>query len=253
MINTNLLDKAKQKGTDAEYQAWVRLWPSCLTGAYNTVENGVGRCEFAHVRRAGDSGTGYKGQYSGIPLTHDEHALTHQKGESVFCPPEWYEKQAVEYLTKWINGVQSPSIEENKKHFKKEYIIEHPNQMSALLLLLRKHFKKDEAPPVKCTLERHVKRRSLKQNNAQWGVLYDNAFKHYEDNPGNLVLDALDAVQFGIDRDFMHWMFKRLFNKGQSTAKLSTIQSGEYAEKIRHHFLHHHKHDIPEVVSYDGR
>lgn len=249
MINPQLLKKAKSKGTDAEYQAWVRLWPSCLTKAYSEVVDGIGKCEFAHVRRAAEAGTGYKPEYSGIPLTHAEHSITHQKGESVFCPPEWYEKQAAEYLTMWINGVRPPETNEQKKHFKQEYLIEHPGQMLALKMLLQKHFSRKDAPAIKCTLQRAVRRRSNKQNAAQWGCLYDAALEYYERNPTDLAIDCLKAIKFGTNKDFMHWMFKQLFNNGQSTAKLSTIESGEYAEKMRHYFLHEYQHEIPEPIS----
>lgn len=248
MINLELLKAAKEKGIDAEYQAWVRLWPSCLSDAYSEVVNGVGKCEFAHVRRAEESGVAYKPEYSGVPLTHCEHAMQHQKGESVFCAPEWFDKQAAKYLTMWVNGVQPPEMEEQKSHWKKEYYIEYPGQIIALLLLLKKHFHRKDAPVVKCTLQRAVRRRSNQQNKAQWSVLYDNALEHYKTHPGDLALDALKAVRFGIDKEFMHWMFKQLFNNGQSTAKLSTVQSGEYAEKIRHHFLHEYQHVIPEPI-----
>lgn len=252
MLNPNLLEKAKAKGTDSEYQEWVRLWPSCLTGAYNTVVHDIGRCEFAHVRRAAESGTGYKPEYSGIPLTHEEHAMTHQKGESIFYPSEWYDKQAVRYLTMWINGMSPPDIQEQKRHWKKEYIIESPGHMLALWLLLKKHFKHDKAPAVKCTLQRATPRRSIKQNSAQWSVLYDNALDYYIKHPRDLGTDSLDAIKFGVDKEFMHWIFKQLFNRGQSTAKLSTIESSQYAEKIRHHFLHQHQHEIPEPISYEN-
>lgn len=251
MTVMNLLELAKAKGTDAEYQDWVRLWPSCLTGAYSEVVDGIGKCEFAHVRRAGTSGTAYKPEYSGIPLTHKEHAMQHQRGESIFCAPEWYEKQAMKYLTMWINGVHPPIMEEQKAHWKREYIIEYPGQMIALWLLLQKHFDNEKAPLIKCTLQRATRRRSNKQNAAQWSVLYDNALDYYEKQPGSLARDSLQAIQFGIDKEFMHWVFKKLFNSGKSTAKLSTIESNEYAEKIRHHFLHEYQHKIPEPICDD--
>ncbi len=249
MINANLLQKAKTKGTDEEFRAWVRLWPSCLSGAYSEVVDGVGKCEAAHVRRAGSSGIAYKGEYCCIPLTHDEHAMQHQKGESVFCAPEWYDNQAAKYLTMWINGNKPPRMEEQKTHWKKEYIIEYPGQMVVLWLLLKRHFGRKKAPAIKCTLQRAVRRRSNQQNKAQWGVLYGPALEYYKEHPGDLARDTLDAIKFNITEDFIHEIFKRKFNRGESTAKLSTVQSAEYAEKIRHHFLHGYGYEIPEPIS----
>ena len=68
-------------GTDDDYQDWVRQRPCVVCGDYDWVD-GVGRCEYAHVRRADNAGTGIKPAYSGVPLCHKDHALQHQHGES---------------------------------------------------------------------------------------------------------------------------------------------------------------------------
>ncbi len=249
-MNEILLQKARSKGADAQYLAWIRLWPSCLSGAYSEVVNGEGKCEACHVRRvAAGAGVAEKPEYSAIPLTGEEHAMTHQKGESVFCAPEWFDNQAAKYLTMWINGVRPPAIEEQRAHWKKEYIVEYPGQLVALYLLLRKHFSRKDAPNVKCTLQRAVKQRSNQQNKAQWGCIYDQALDYYKEHSGDLAVDALKSLKFGVNNDFMHEMFKRLFNGGRSTANLSTIQSKEYFERIREYFLHSYGFAINEPVS----
>lgn len=103
--------------TDEAYKAWVRRQPSCISSQFGEYINGEGRCEYAHVRRAKDSGTGYKPLFSGVPLTHAEHAMQHQKGEAYTLAAHgiiaddakvWFEQKAVEYLSKWegIYGVQ---------------------------------------------------------------------------------------------------------------------------------------------------
>lgn len=93
---------APRFGTDEQFQDWVRRQPSAVSGEFSEYVNGDGRCEFAHVRRAGDSGTGYKPKFRGIPLTHAEHALQHQKGESALMPPEKWDQLAAKYRTDWI-------------------------------------------------------------------------------------------------------------------------------------------------------
>ena len=258
-MNPDLLQRAKQKGSDAEYLHYVRCWPSCLSGAYSLVVDSVGFCEAAHVRHVSlGSGTAIKPEYAAVPLTKEEHQLTHQKGDSVFAPPEFWEKQATYYLVKWINGVKPPELEEQKAHWKKDYIIEYPGQMLALWLLLKKHFSKDKAPPVKVTLQRAVKRRSLKQNKTQWGPVYDPVLEYYEQHPADLGCDIMKAVRLcaardggGMDKDLVHWLMKQLFNGSRSTARLSTIQSAEYAGRIREYFLHEYEYEIPEPVSPD--
>lgn len=251
MLPQALIEKAIAKGTDAEYQAWVRQFPSCLSQTYSEFLHGEGRCEYSHVRRVSHgSGAAYKPEYSGVPLTHEEHQLQHQKGEQVFCSPEWFERQAMKYLTMWINGINPPEIEEYKSNWKKEYNIEYAGQLLAIQLLLQKHFSKKDAPHIKCTIQPATKKRSKKQNNAQWSVLYDNALEYYKNNMGDLALDTLKAIKFGVDKNFMHWMFKQLFLDGGSTAQLDTMESKEYAETIRHYFLHKYQHIIPEPDKY---
>lgn len=243
----SLLQKAMEKGTDKEYQAYIRQWPSCVSGAYNEVVNGEGRSIYAHARLvAHGAGTGIKPPYSGTPVTNDEHL-----NEYAICPVEWWGKKANEYLANWINGVKPPAMEEQKAHWKKEYLIEHPGQIYALELLLKKHFSREGAPNVKCTLQRAVNRRSGKQNNAQWGVIYGQALEFYEKHPQHLVTDMLKAFRFGVHIDFIHHMFKPMFNHGKSTAKLSTVESKEYFERIQEHFLHKYQYEIKEPVSPD--
>lgn len=103
-------------GTDADYQAWVRQQPSCLSKKRDCdPDTGKEQCEYAHVRRANASGTGIKPEYCGVPLTHREHQLQHQSGEfellkgfwsgaSTDEAREWFDKKAVEYRTAWIKS-----------------------------------------------------------------------------------------------------------------------------------------------------
>lgn len=104
-------------GTDGDYQEWVRNQPSCVSGKqdwYHGRDGSISKCEYAHVRRvANGAGTGIKPEYSGVPLTHDEHALQHAQGETALLQafninfttaPEWFEKQAIKYRTNWIKS-----------------------------------------------------------------------------------------------------------------------------------------------------
>lgn len=99
----------KLAGTDAEYQEFVRLMPSVVSGEYSEYVDGVGYCEYCHIRRAGHSGTGYKGDFCGVPMTHAEHALQHQKGYSAVHPDgiDWFEKKAAEcrreFVRDWLH------------------------------------------------------------------------------------------------------------------------------------------------------
>jgi hypothetical protein len=109
-------------GSDDAYQAWTRTQPCIVTGGVDWDEkSGTGRTEYAHVRRAGDSGTAHKGEYSGVPLVHEIHAnYQHQHGETaaykyyidrnrrkLAITPElakaWFDKKAMENVEKWAH------------------------------------------------------------------------------------------------------------------------------------------------------
>ena len=117
-------------GTDKQYQAWTRKRPCVVSGEFDyDTTKGEERTEFAHVRRAGDSGTGYKAEFSGVPLTHEIHAnYQHQHGEtkayafyldrrgkrdgviSEVAAKEWFNKKALENVEKWAHEMTLFSI-----------------------------------------------------------------------------------------------------------------------------------------------
>jgi len=99
-------------GKDADYQDWVRNKPCIVCGDGDYYQGSL-RNEYAHVRRAGDSGTGYKPVFSGIPLCHTHHALQHNQGytELLLTHRKLYDKldsgahlasldEAMDWLTK---------------------------------------------------------------------------------------------------------------------------------------------------------
>ena len=247
MINAKLLELARRRGTDSDYLDWVRTMPSCVTDSYGEWVDGIGRNEACHVRRSHNSGTSIKPEYSAIPMTHDEHALQHQRGESVFGAPEWYDEQVVHHLVLWINGKVAIGSQDSE-HWSRVYIIKNAGILVGIWLLLKKYFQKKDARPVKVIIQPNYRQRSVQQNRAQWGLMYKTMVDYYADHPSDLALDALESIKFGVDASFIHEMCKRLFNDGKSTARLSTVQSNEYASRVREFFLHKYNIDIPEPV-----
>ena len=91
-------------GTDKQYREWIQRQPSAYNGLFGEYVNGEGRCIAAHVRRAGESGTGYKAPYACVPLTDAEHQLQHREGESAFPGgAEWFDKRLAEYKSEWAH------------------------------------------------------------------------------------------------------------------------------------------------------
>jgi len=117
-------------GTDQQYQEFTRKRRCIVTGGFDwDGKKGVERTEFAHVRRAGDSGTAFKPKFSGIPLVHEIHRLQHNGGETAAydkylvrrgidsggvvtetAAREWFEKKAVK-LNKWLTSFDEPAVD----------------------------------------------------------------------------------------------------------------------------------------------
>lgn len=110
------LDVVTRLGSDNEYQAWCRSCRCAVTGEFDwDAEKGEARCEYAHVRRADQSGTGIKPLYSGLPLMHSVHHLQHMQGELAVLrrfPPStpikdeiaahaWFNRKAQDSLHRW--------------------------------------------------------------------------------------------------------------------------------------------------------
>ena len=118
-------------GTDEDFLHWIRKQPSCLSGAHDWDElNGEGRNEPAHVRRISEgAGEGTKPDYYCVPMTHAEHFLQHQSGETAClnlhgpkkrgADPgsyneaeafEWFEKKAQHYRTEWASQTLAETL-----------------------------------------------------------------------------------------------------------------------------------------------
>ena len=100
-----LLTRAVAKGTDKQFREWIQRQPSCISGRFSEyLETAEGRCVAAHIRRAGKSGTGYKGEYACVPMTQPEHLLQHHQGESAFGGKDFFDEQRIRYLQLWIDS-----------------------------------------------------------------------------------------------------------------------------------------------------
>lgn len=251
MINPILLEKARAKGTDAEFQAWTRLWPSVLTNDFKEWLNGEGRSVFAHVERVSrGSGKAIKSPYSGLPLTQEQHSNTHQHGESYYEHPEWWERKSIEMLTKWVNGVSHPVLPE--KRTKETYIIESEDHIRAFQEMLTPYFLNPKAKPVEITIQTG-KKRSNKQNRGMWKAVYGGLVDFYSENPLALAKDVVEYVLMHKPScDFVHEIMKGLCNENQSTATLKVQQHCNYFDRIAVRFMDKHKHEVKMPVNEGG-
>jgi len=104
--------------------------------------------------------------------------------------------------------------------------------------------------------------RSNKQGNYYFGVLIGDVIKFYEGKEIELVKDLLQYIeqktgkQFALDKEFIHEVFKLMFNDGESTrfkditlpdgVLTGTVQMQDYWQRIREFYLHNKGHLIPE-------
>lgn len=99
---------------DEKYRKFIQARRSCISGQFSEYVDGEGRCIAAHVRRARSSGTGYKAEFSCVPLTKEEHDCQHRHGEKAclqkFKPgwggtvegaKTWFDEQARYYYALW--------------------------------------------------------------------------------------------------------------------------------------------------------
>lgn len=107
----------KALGTTDDFKAWIQRQESCISGKqdYTGMETGEMKCEESHVERVfAGSGKAIKADYHSVPLTHAEHQLRHQKGESEllkladlhYCKEsakEWFETKAMQYREGWVH------------------------------------------------------------------------------------------------------------------------------------------------------
>ncbi len=235
MIPEALIEKAKAKGTTEEYFKWLSYMPSAVTKLYGEYTDGVGRNDPAHFRTVEHgAGTGIKPPYSGIPLTHDEHMLQHQKGCSVIGDKDWWTKQSIKHLTMWINNVKPPEYEDATK---RTFIFEGAGGFVGLWLWAKKYFA-GNGKPLKVTVQ-ETTLRSNRQNRGQWKPVYDSILEIYDKNPKKFGMDlATYCMKKSHDKDLIHDMMKVLCNYGEST-RMGKEAHCAYFERIQNNFPDH--------------
>ncbi|HKJ86911.1 MAG TPA: hypothetical protein VKA48_00120, partial [Gammaproteobacteria bacterium] len=128
-------------GSDQEYQAWARTQPCVVCGGYDyDPDTGVQQNEFAHVRRANNSGTSLKPEWSGVPMCHQHHHVQHNQGEvaayleqpgfpegdaevAVDTVKDWFNSEVSEHLERWAHEKMRSLFEvDHLKHVPPEQI-----------------------------------------------------------------------------------------------------------------------------------
>lgn len=99
--------------------------------------------------------------------------------------------------------------------------------------------------PLDITIEVVGKKRSIPQNSYYHGVIVRGALEYYERSPIDLIKDVTKAMEVDLTSEFVHELFKLMFNKGKSTRKNDTEGMEEYNLKIREHFFHEYGKTIP--------
>lgn len=98
-----LIAEARETAPERRYLDWLRTQPSALSGHFSW-NDGAPFCEPAHWRTARYAGIATKPEYLAIPLTHDEHALQHRKGQNLIGSRDWWEEQCRTHLQRWLTA-----------------------------------------------------------------------------------------------------------------------------------------------------
>lgn len=238
----NLIEKAKAKGAEHKYFTWLRKWPSVLSDTYGEYVEGEGRSVVAHVRRvSAGSGVAVKPPFFAVPMTQEEHDKTHQHGEEIFNPPEWFEKKAIAYLCHYVNSMEPP--EESANQWRKVFDVEHPNHVNAIKLRAIKYFEANPKRPLRITVEPAYKKRSSAQNRSQWGCVYQQAYEFFQKNPKEFAELIIETVYGEYSYGLLHELFKVKCNEGKSTIT-STSGSSEYINNIMELFIKRYGYEI---------
>ena len=260
MIPEQLLQIAQAKGTDEEYQDYVRQFPCVFTQLFDRVHNGVGRSVYAHVNRVDrGSGMALKTLYSGVPTINEVHTvLMHGKGETPNLR-EFLDEASNQMLANWINGKKPIEYEIYKKDTKRTYEINFPEMLDAVVLGIKRRWVDGKARLARIVVS-NAKKRTLKQNNAQW-LLYQQIDEFIEKDPmilSRMLFDysmkmaKMTASQARINA--IHEILKVLILEGRSTTELETDTWGDlYAQDILHYAKETHGIDLVMPVKPDGR
>lgn len=126
-------------------------------------------------------------------------------------------------------------------------IIKITNKVDAFEFIarLQGYMAKPEFESISFQVVAHKPKRSIKQNSYYWGVVIQMTLEFYLNNIKALITDLMQAMRFELTPDFVHELFKLMFNKGLSTTKLKTDGMMAYQDAIREHFFHKYKVDIP--------
>jgi hypothetical protein len=101
------------KENDRKYREWISRQPSCISAQFSEFINGEGRNPACHVRRSSTSGTGFKAEFSCVPMTHAEHWDQHCHGEAGCLrmhrggnwtrdtATTWFDQQVKRYRKMW--------------------------------------------------------------------------------------------------------------------------------------------------------
>ncbi len=99
-------------GPDAEYQAWTRKQRCVVTRGYDLdPDKGEERCTYCHVRRAGDSGTGFKPEYMGVPMVDRLHQLQHHHGELAPLMGHVASVRTEQHARDWFNQASMQNVQ----------------------------------------------------------------------------------------------------------------------------------------------
>jgi len=241
MIPPALLEKAIAKGSDTDFQEYVKGFPCVFNDMYDRVHNGVPRSVYSHINRVSrGSGMGRKTPYSGIPTLHEVELYLHKHGECKNLR-EHLDRESINMLVNWVNGKKPQEYELFKKRKGRTYEPDCPEMYDIISFGAKRRWKDGNKRLLRVQFSNANKQRTIKQNKSQW-FLYQQIQDHANKKPsilGNLSLEyANHLVVNQLNKDMIlaiHEMLKTICNKGYSTTLLTTDTWGEeYAHEIIH-------------------
>jgi hypothetical protein len=123
----------------------------------------------------------------------------------------------------------------------KEYTITSLTDFGRVSFDVNNYYQKGQTDELVITVKRKKKVRTNPQNKYYWGYIIPTCLTFYKSNLPALMSDVLKAIKFDVTKEFVHEIFKMMFNKGKSTTKNDTEEMEDMATHIRAYMQQEHE------------
>jgi len=136
---------------------------------------------------------------------------------------------------------------------KAEYHIKDAYGIDPLIQLLHTYYNVNKGKRTfVVTIQENKKLHTQDQRGYMHAGIVQAVVKAFEENPRWAIEGNMKATDFEIDKEWVWWWIKRMFNEGKSTKNHDTEEFNELIDKVKHYFFHEHQFHLPEPTTNQG-